>query len=393
MTVNLLLDLDGTLLLNDFDAFVAAYLNALGKHMSNHVDADRMIQALLASTQKMTANIRPDRTLKETFDESFYPSLGLEESAVRDTIEGFYRDVYPTLRPPSSFSQEAVALVQESRRRGYRIGIATNPLFPRTAIEQRIAWAGISPSEPEIDLISSYETFHFAKPNPDYLTEFLAQMGWPDGPVVFVGNDPALDIAPAKKLGIRTFYITEESQKGQVPASGKLEDVLPWIDSCTPEELLPDYSSPHAMLSTLRSTPAALHTLARQLPAEAWNLCTIPGEWCLAEITCHLRDVDAEVNIPRFEKMLAEENPFLPSFNTDSWVNERQYISQDCSEALADFIKNRLRLLTLLENLQTEDWQRTARHAIFGPTQLGEIVNIIAGHDRLHLQQIYKTIP
>jgi hypothetical protein len=36
--------------------------------------------------------------------------------------------------------------------------------------------------------------------------------------------------------------------------------------------------------------------------------------------------------------------------------------------------------------------RRTARHAIFGPTHLKELVGINAGHDRLHLQQVKKTI-
>jgi hypothetical protein len=33
-----------------------------------------------------------------------------------------------------------------------------------------------------------------------------------------------------------------------------------------------------------------------------------------------------------------------------------------------------------------------ARHAIFGPTHLSELVNIIAGHDILHVQQVYAAL-
>jgi hypothetical protein len=46
----------------------------------------------------------------------------------------------------------------------------------------------------------------------------------------------------------------------------------------------------------------------------------------------------------------------------------------------------------LLEDLPQEGWNLHARHAIFGPTNLKELVNIIAGHDILHVQQVYKAI-
>jgi FMN phosphatase YigB (HAD superfamily) len=398
MKLNLLLDLDGTLLINEFNSFLPSYLEALGKHMRAYVEPERMVPALLNATNKMVEEASLDQTLRETFDAAFYPSLGLDRTEIQPVIDAFYKEVFPSLRKLTSLQPEAKELVQEAQRRGYRVGIATNPLFPRTALEQRVRWAGIDPAEDGIALIPSYETFHFAKPNPAFITEFLAQLGWPDGPVLFVGNDPQLDLAPARQIGIRTFYVHEDG--GPVPGSdplltpgGSLEDILPWIDSQSEEDLLPDLTSPEALLAVLKATPAALHTLAQMLPDEAWTYCPTPGEWCLAEIICHLRDVDAEVNMPRFLKMLHEVNPFLPGFDTDSWVSERQYIAQDCVEALTAFLANRKKLVQLIESMAPEDWMRKARHAIFGPTELREIVKIIAGHDRLHVNQVIKTIP
>ena len=65
---------------------------------------------------------------------------------------------------------------------------------------------------------------------------------------------------------------------------------------------------------------------------------------------------------------------------------------QDGLQALTDFTQGRMEVLRLLENLPPEDWNRHARHAIFGPTNLRELVNIIAGHDILHVQQVYKAL-
>jgi len=90
--------------------------------------------------------------------------------------------------------------------------------------------------------------------------------------------------------------------------------------------------------------------------------------------------------------VINEHNPFIPGQDTDQWADARQYCIQDWHEALADFIKARTQVLRLLDNLSEEEWDRPARHAIFGPTTLRELVNIIAGHDILHVQQIFKTL-
>jgi hypothetical protein len=94
----------------------------------------------------------------------------------------------------------------------------------------------------------------------------------------------------------------------------------------------------------------------------------------------------------RLLKVVNEQNPFLPGQDTDPWAEVRQYCMQDGLLALADFTRARLEVLRLLENIPPEDWDRHARHAIFGPTNLRELVNIIAGHDILHVQQVYKAL-
>jgi uncharacterized damage-inducible protein DinB len=124
-----------------------------------------------------------------------------------------------------------------------------------------------------------------------------------------------------------------------------------------------------------------------QLTSQQWRDRPAPEEWSLTEIFCHLRDVDHEVNIPRIEKIVSGEVPFLAGINTDTWANEREYLHQDGPAALQEFIAARMRLVQILETLSEADWQREARHAIFGPTTLRELVSFIVTHDRSHIQQ------
>jgi hypothetical protein len=131
--------------------------------------------------------------------------------------------------------------------------------------------------------------------------------------------------------------------------------------------------------------------LTSSLPLQKWQDQPRPGEWSLTEIACHLRDVEREVNLPRLRKVLEENNPFLAGEVTDRWVEERKYSRQDGRAALAEFTAARKETLDLLNTLQAE-WSRPARHAIFGPTTLQELVGFVAEHDRAHIQQVWKTI-
>ncbi len=392
----ILFDLDDTLLGNEMNNFVPAYLQALARRMSPVAEPAILAKTLMSATRKMVENTRPDRTLEETFDDAFYPKLGLSRPAVQGIIDSFYAEDFPDLRGLTQQRPEAVQVINQIQERGDQAAVATNPLFPRTAILQRLGWAGLPADQVQFALIPSYESFHFAKPNPAYFAEFLAQLGWPKTPVVMVGNDVESDIGAARQLGLPVFWMSQNGAaqwngEGELPPHGGLIDLLPWIDGTPPAPLQTNFTTPTSLLAILRSTPAALATLCKVTNAQL-NSRPSEAEWSAGEVLCHLRDVDTEVNLPRLEKVLNEKNPFLPGQDTDPWADTRQYCNQDALLALADFTSKRIDLLSLLEYLPPEAWDRRARHAIFGPTRLRELVNIIAGHDILHVQQLYRAL-
>jgi FMN phosphatase YigB (HAD superfamily) len=397
MSLVLLLDLDDTCLGNSMDTFIPAYLQALGDHLADIISPEEMLPALLSSTQEMLENQRPDRSLKQVFDRAFYTKVGFDPQNFTDRFDSFYSEVFPRLKRLTQFRPEAVSMVKEAFRRGYSVGIATNPLFPLTAILQRLEWAGLSPGQYPFSLIPSYETSYFAKPNPAFFTETLSLLGWPEGPVVMVGDNIEHDIVPAQKLGIGTFWVTNgeqviESEFDNSKGYGNLEDLLPWIDATPLEIHEPDFSQVEAMQAVLRATPAVLNSFARDLETVSWQEHPEPGEWNFTEIICHMRDVDTEVNTPRVNKVLEDDNPFLPGIDSDKWAEERLYYCQNGPQALQDFILSRMKLLEILDGLKSDDWQKPARHAIFGPTNLKELVSIIVGHDRLHVRQAKNSL-
>ena len=218
MTLIILMDMDDTLLVNDMERFLPVYLQKLGKHLQDHVSPNRMIQSLLAGTRAMVDMRLPDKTLEQAFDDVFYPGIEGSKAKLAGLLHDFYERVFPELQNLTAVIPEAQDFINWAFSQNYTVAIATNPLFPRSAIEQRLAWAGLPVSKYPFALVTSFEKFHFAKPNPAFYAEILGQLGWPDNPAVMVGNSLTDDILPAQAIGLPAFLVQTPSASGQSTA-------------------------------------------------------------------------------------------------------------------------------------------------------------------------------
>lgn len=398
MSLTVLFDLDDTLLENDIQPFIQRYFELLANTLAESISPQQFLQAMQHAVYAMLQKQMPAGTLENTFDQVFYPALGVSKQSLKEKIDDFYRTKFPLLKELTRPRSTAIRLIECAFERGWQVVIATNPLFPRTAIEQRLAWAGLPVDQYPYSLVTTYENSHFCKPHPAYFAEILAVLRWPQMPAVMVGNSWEDDILPAEQLGLPTFFLSEQNQpensasRNPLSKTGALEDVLAWLDTIAQQDGVPSYDGIAAILATLQSTPAALETFSSAFPEELWNQRPEPKEWCFTEILCHLRDVDREVNLERIEMVLKENRPFLPAAMTDGWVEARNCIFENGRTALDGFISARSEILQKLINLNEKDWQRPARHAIFGPTTLKELVGFVATHDRIHINQAWQTI-
>jgi FMN phosphatase YigB (HAD superfamily) len=393
MPITLLLDLDDTLLDTNTGAFAPAYFQALAQALAEFVPPERMLPALMGGTKAMMLNLDPARTLKEVFDDFFFPQLGLERAALQERIDHFYAEVFPGLASVTRQRPEAIEFVDWALQAGHRLVVATNPYFPLQAVRHRLRWAGLPPEKYPFALISSYEIFHFTKEAGAYFPEVLGQLGWPEDPLVMIGNDLQMDLEPARKVGLPVYWLrTGSGEEASDLPKGNFSDLRLWLESSDCSVLQASLDSPEAILASLRATPAALSTLISGLPDKAWSRASAPGEWSLNEMLCHLRDVEIEVHQPRLRKILTEPDPFIAGVASDAWAAERGYARQDGRQAFETFLRARKETIALITDLQAE-WSRPARHAIFGPTTLQEQLGIAASHDRAHLQQVWKSLP
>jgi len=392
MSLTLLFDLDDTLLDTNLDAFMPAYFEALSRHLSKHSVPSTMLRALLTGMNLMNESEDPTHTLEEIFDANFYVQVGFSKQDLVQTIEEFYDEVFPTLARYTRPRPDALPLIDWAYSRGYQTAIATDPLFPRKATYHRLRWAGFDPER--FELISSFEHFHFTKTHLAYYAEVLGRLGWPEGPVLMVGNDLERDLIPAQRLGLKTFFVDggSESSTGREAGRGRLADLRPWLEAINLSTLEPSFRSREAVLGIMLSTPAVLRSLSAPLTEGQWKHEPTHDDWAMNEIVCHLADTEREIHQMQLELMIEREGAFIPRPDSGVWASQRQYMNIDGKSALEEFAQARIDNMKTLRALDETIWSRSARHAIFGPTDFLEVTGFMADHDRLHVQQAWKTL-
>lgn len=393
MTLTLLLDLDDTLLNTNLQSFIPAYFQALANELAPQITPTLMFRALIAGTQKMNESTDFSKTLREVFDEEFYPQIDVERGKLDSAIENFYDNIFPKLQNLTSPKDGVKEFVEWAFSKKFRIAIATDPLLPTKATHHRLRWAGFEPSQFEI--VSTYENFHFSKTHPAYYAEVLGMMGWSDNPILMVGNDVDRDIIPAKKLGIKTFLVDVDpasTSTGEADSAGSLSDLRLWLESINLAELNPDFKSTDSVLAILSSTPAVLNNLLLNLDSDSLARKPSKDDWNLIELICHLRDTEREIHHMQLKLFNGHEEPFIPRPDTGVWANQRDYLHEDGQKVLKEFNIARKETIDLLQKISDEAWNRKARHAIFGPTNFLEVISFMADHDRLHIQQAWDML-
>ena len=199
----ILFDLDGTLLDSNMADFLPHYFQRLAARMAHIAAPKTFIAHLLQATDVMIAN-DGRATNAEVFAQAFFPFAGRTRAEMEPIFAAFYAEDFPRLGSLTRLKPEARPVVERAFAAGYAVAITTNPLFPETAIRQRMAWAGVA--DLPYRWITTYENSHFCKPNPSYWAEVCARLGQPPEVCLVVG-DEHMDMVAAH-IGCPTYLVS-----------------------------------------------------------------------------------------------------------------------------------------------------------------------------------------
>lgn len=228
----ILFDLDGTLLPMDQDEFVKTYFGNIAKKLAPYgYEPEKMISTIWAGTKEMIQN-DGSKTNEKAFWNKFCEIFG--EDAMKDeaVFADFYEHEFSEVQKICGYNEKAKEVVQLAKQKGFRVALATNPLFPAVATKSRICWAGLTPSD--FSYITTYENASYCKPNLEYYKGILSQLHVKSGECLMVGNDVTDDMV-VSVLGMKTFLLTDclvnkqEEDISKYP-HGNFEELMKYID-------------------------------------------------------------------------------------------------------------------------------------------------------------------
>ncbi|MBR6522147.1 MAG: HAD family hydrolase [Oscillospiraceae bacterium] len=201
-----LFDLDGTLLPMDQDVFVKDYFTRIAGKVAPHgYDPKQLVDMIWRGTAAMVKNDGA-KTNEEVFWEYAVSVYG--ERIVQDKrfFDEFYEEEFDKIKSVCGYNPAAAEIIHDLKERGFRVILATNPIFPARATQWRISWTGLN--HDDFELYTTYENSSYCKPNLKYYQAILDRLQVQPAECLMVGNDVGEDMV-AKQLGMQVFLLTD----------------------------------------------------------------------------------------------------------------------------------------------------------------------------------------
>ena len=204
----ILFDLDGTLLPNNEELFAKLYFKAFATKMAKYgYDPQKFVDGMQLGAKYIVLN-DGKRTNEEVFKEGFNQVTGKDVNKDEDIVNDFYNNEYKESFPALDKDEDALKALIEAKNKGLKVILASNPLFPRIAYLNRAIYNDLK--EEYFDEVTSYDLYHYAKPNPKYYEEILSRHNLKVDEVIFFGNSKKHDIDPASSIGIKSYLVHDD---------------------------------------------------------------------------------------------------------------------------------------------------------------------------------------
>ena len=203
----ILFDLDGTLLPMDQAHFTKSYFRELSHVLEPlGISPERLIPAVWAGTRDMVCN-DGRRTNESVFWARFCAETHERLAVFKPACDKFYSREFHRCKLYTRENPLARQAVQLARACADHVVLATNPLFPLAGQLTRMSWVGLEAKD--FDLITSYESDSFCKPNPLYYQSICERLGVMPRQCLMIGNDENEDMYAASRVGMHAYLIRD----------------------------------------------------------------------------------------------------------------------------------------------------------------------------------------
>lgn len=142
------------------------------------------------------------------------------------------------------------------------------------------------------------------------------------------------------------------------------------------------------LIGFLEETPERVRQSVGNLSAEDARWKPSAQQFSALEQVCHLNDLEREAYAVRIEKLIHEEQPFLPDFDGAKIAMERDYQARQLDQMLDAFAESRRGNLHAIGRLTSADFEREGSLEGVGPITLRGLLLKMREHDEGHLRDL-----
>lgn len=202
----ILFDLDGTLLPMDEKVFEKDYFKRMAiKVAPLGYNAEDLIKNILIALKAMIMN-DGSKTNEEVFWNNLKNIYGDRVYQDKAVFNEYYKNEFQLVKDSCGYNPKAGETIFRLKELGYKVALATNPIFPKVATDSRVRWAGCKISD--FELYSTYENTNYCKPNLEYYKDFISKLNANANECLMVGNNVDEDMI-IEKLGSKVFLLSD----------------------------------------------------------------------------------------------------------------------------------------------------------------------------------------
>ena len=147
-----------------------------------------------------------------------------------------------------------------------------------------------------------------------------------------------------------------------------------------------------ALVERFARQPAELAELTQSLPAAEWHARRVAEGDTLHQVAAHLRDIEILAFLPRFRRILTEDQPVLEPFPSEHWTADKYQPDEPLAKVIDEFVRARAEAVALMLPLASEDWGRTGFHPPSGWRTVQWWAERIYRHARGHIAEIRQPL-
>jgi hypothetical protein len=144
-------------------------------------------------------------------------------------------------------------------------------------------------------------------------------------------------------------------------------------------------------VAVLRATLDEVPRLVATATTEQLDRSPAPGEWSPRQVLNHLSDSDLVAGT-RIRMIVTQDRPTIVGYDQDAWTERFGGLDTTPQETVDRWLTLRRANLRLYESLRPEEWDRVGLHSERGAESVRLNVQLLAGHDRVHLDQFRRGL-